>query len=493
MKKKIFFLSVIILVAAFAVSPSYWHQLPMRGGSSTYNVVGDSTKLYASATAMNRVGKIEFSTDLGNSWHLVFEDSLTYEEPFSYFRGFRNPAPGYMYLLYSDGLNKQTDSSTAIVRFDEEAGIPIDTIKFFDEWGQCDLRHFVMQDSISGFLYCQGQAIFTRDGWKSHILYSMRDVEYNEDSTGYKGQYNHPVIKPVMLSKDSFFFLGYDSFDYWTDKENFSYNFFMMVFHPDDSTLEIEKVYEGINIQISADSVIKIRYRDKDIYNQKFPSDWAYINDSTWVYKSPGKKTGQGDCKTLEIFKTTNRGETYRQVCDMDIRSFGLQRIEMRDSLFGIAAGNGGILITKDGGETWQVDSLIYDYDWEPYTDPFWAPRISYVDDMAFIGTFDQGLFKYEEEFGVGIREEQTNLQSPLVYPNPIAPGETINFDFSGRFDSANLQCNALIYDLSGRHIQEIDFYGNSFRLTDDIAPGTYFVVLMSGDEVIAREKINVK
>jgi hypothetical protein len=291
-----------------------------------------------------------------------------------------------------------------------------------------------------------------------------------------------------MIGRDTIFFYGARYNDYLKDPEGYQYHYFLMMIDSASSEYEIKQLTDGTNIKISNDSIHKMTWSNEDYHFRRV--DCCYINDTTWIYAASGKDTGYGQCSTLEIFKTTNRGKYFYQVCNMDINAFGLYEIDFLNEDFGVAVGNAAALITTDGGETWTVDNERYTYEWEIFDPNQYqaGAHISFVEEMAFIGCWNTGVFKYEETFGASVDDKQSELDPCLVYPNPSQPGEMLNFKLSKFFSG-----EAFVYDLYGKKVQQVGFFGNSFRLREDIAPGTYLVCLMSGGEVVAREKINVK
>jgi len=73
------------------------------------------------------------------------------------------------------------------------------------------------------------------------------------------------------------------------------------------------------------------------------------------------------------------------------------------------------------------------------------------------------------------------------IYPNPAHSGDMVTIDYPQYING-----EILIHDIYGKHIDKVNFIGNSFRLKDGIPKGTYFIVISSNGEVLGREKFLV-
>lgn len=486
MKQKHFFILTTLLIFAAVSAGAYWRQLHFYQVQSNvgYNVVGDSNTLYIGYSISGQPGIFK-SEDMGKSWEKIYQEPFDVPAPFRDYWGMEYPAPGHMYFLY--GMRQiNMDTAVCIKRFDERLGQVVDSIVIDTVSGFVREDDFSMFDSLNGILVCGYGLHITRDGWKSYYLHNRFEKGYNEDSTRWLSDFKYVMNQVDMLSKDTIFFHGYNFDLALQDRDKEVYSFHYMVLDPGDTTYTVTKLTDGQQIKLGPDSIRRVKGNPDLLHAALY--DYCYINDSTWIYAARGKDTGSGQCRTLEIYKTTNAGKFFYQVCNMDINAYGLSKIDFLNENFGVAAGNSCIVVTKDGGETWMVDTSMYKYNWEDYKDPVWGVHISIVDEMIFLGSWNAGVFKYEEEFGVGVKEDQMKPKECLIYPNPSTPGEILNFKLSKFFSG-----KAFVYDIYGKKVQQVGFFGNSFRLTEDIAPGTYLVCLMSGGKVVAREKINVK
>jgi len=489
MRKTILLCIIILQTTFFANSKGYWHNVLSKDikYSVAYNVVGDSSSIYLAGIADGwPTVYVNKSTNLGKTWNVVYKEEGPKYPPYSYFRGLVYPAPGYMYLLFSEGrdISANKKAGTGIKRLDERTGKIVDSVIIEDKYGQANLTSFCMFDSLNGLLYNNALLSITHDGWKSFVLHDIRNGYYNEDSSEYISYYQHYIYDIQPLAMNTFMFRGCTLTDVLQDDYVWD-DFCKMTLHDGDSTFTYENITNGIRIKINDDSVHTLT--QNSIIYYKRPTDFAYINDSTWVYTAPGKKTGYGQCYTLEIFKTTNRGKYFFQVCNMDLQAYGLHRIKFKDEKNGLATGNSAVLRTTDGGDTWFADTALYNKDWTKFPESAgpWNVHISYADGMEFLGCFSVGVFKYETEFGAGAIDEKQ--KSHLVYPNPAHSGDMVTIDYPEYING-----EILIHDIYGKHIDKVNFIGNSFRLKEGIPKGTYFIVISSNGEVLGREKFIV-
>jgi len=496
MRRTIILFILMFITNNFAYSQGYWHQIleDEKRYSVAYNIVGDSSVLYTAGItkSLDNVG-IYKSTNLGKTWNIIYKEEGPKFPPYAYFRGLEYPAPGYMYLVFSKNLMdyEYTPDSiragTSIKRLDERTGQIVDSIVIETKNGTTNLdigATFEMYDSLNGIICNGGELSITHDGWKSFKKFEFNIDNYDTNRAEDKNYFQHVMYWIHMISRDSLFFRGHTWSEYLQSKDGW-YDFCLMILNEGDTTFTYENLTKGIRLKITNDSIHTLSNKSEIYY--KRPVDFAYINDSTWVYTAPGKRTGYGKCETLEIFKTKNRGKYFEQVCLMDLQAFGLNRIKFKDAQNGLAVGNSASLRTTDGGETWFADTAFYYKDWTKTRsgDGIWNVHINYADGMEFLGCFSVGVFKYETEFGAGAIDEKQ--KSHLVYPNPAHSGDMVTIDYPEYING-----EILIHDIYGKHIDKVNFIGNSFRLKEGIPKGTYFIVISSNGEVLGREKFIV-
>jgi hypothetical protein len=155
----------------------------------------------------------------------------------------------------------------------------------------------------------------------------------------------------------------------------------------------------------------------------------------------------------------------------------------------GIATGAWGkILRTTDGGETWKQEygrSTSMTTGEPRFMD---APVLSidYFGTKPIISTRGFGYLFWKEKYPTAVKEEERFTHS-IVYPNPAQAGHLLSIDIPQGKHTAR------IFNLQGMLIQESNVAAKSFILYPNISAGTYFLVIESGGEIIAREKFIVE
>jgi hypothetical protein len=490
MKKNLLVFAVLIFaVSASAFSENYWHNLTGDiGSNAVYGISGDSSNLYVIHSSLQKTFA-EKSSDMGKTWERVYQKTGMHinDYPFEDLTATQYIGNGKMFLMYSNTDESYGDRGIGILKMNVDTGERLDSVVLSRKYGYAEQHDFIMYDSLYGVLVSSGLMWITRDGWQSFDFYNLYDGEFNKDSTEYYADFQCIMNAIHIIGKDTIFFDGYQYNEYLQNRDSVRGDYQIMFINPNDKSITYEKLTDGINIQITPDSIHRV------IRNSEWrlrPRNIAYLNDSTWLFLSNGRKTGYGNCKTLEIFKTSNRGKIFRQVCNMDPDEFGLHRIAFKDEMNGIATGNGVILLTSDGGETWELNTVsnLYEKNWEQETSYLFNLFPSYIDDMTFLGCFGTGVYKLEEEFGVGVSESNLQTTSSLIYPNPAAPGEKINFNSPGRIFG-----EARIYDLKGNLVFQTPVSDNSILLKPGMLRGTYLLAVRSRGEIVFRSMFVVE
>lgn len=222
----------------------------------------------------------------------------------------------------------------------------------------------------------------------------------------------------------------------------------------------------------------------------------------------------------------------------MPPEDFGsVHRVSFKDSLYGVIEGSGGIAITTDGGNSWNIkqkpNSLFYT-EMNPYNGYLYSN--SYVDRIARIARsvdlgdsweyFDNPSYRYFNDFSFtdsktiwacGINqsivlgrgdepttgfikdgEETHNHPNKFElfqnYPNPFNPSTTISYSLrqSGK---VTLE----IYDIEGAKVKIIEegFRGSGNYTISfdgrDLASGTYIYRLKVNDKYISKKMVIIK
>lgn len=124
------------------------------------------------------------------------------------------------------------------------------------------------------------------------------------------------------------------------------------------------------------------------------------------------------------LYKTTNAGVTWTQ---LPIYQYGIQDILFVDENQGWAASYQGILITRDGGLSWQTELPTSGY--------FQFFRFARVPNgRLWVGGSNGAILKYSSDVMVGVTERTTNnLPKDFLlfqnYPNPFNPSTEIGYD----------------------------------------------------------------
>ncbi len=110
-------------------------------------------------------------------------------------------------------------------------------------------------------------------------------------------------------------------------------------------------------------------------------SDISYQDENTWYIACVGPSTGLGDTRFNVLYKTTDGGDSWKKIMDnKDPLDFGLEGVSFHDELNGIVLTDNNILMTSDGGNTWDIQTLPFDSYNERY-----SKAIFYDTDKAIV------------------------------------------------------------------------------------------------------------
>ena len=348
---------------------------------------------------------------------------------------------------------------------DERTGIVVDSVDFGFEYKSGQPIFFNMMDSINGIIYYRGKTFISQDGWQTYLTV-LRGGIYTEDSI-YRG-YGMRLILSQMLSPDSVFFYG----DGYIDSLKRGYSFNKLIIE-EDSIFRYEKF---------ADTVFDAKF---------FGGVRAFtrFSDTLIYFVQHGRQTGYGNCREFEIFKMSGPEHKVTQIYRKNVHGFfGLEDLEFIDENNAIAAGDGVIITTSDGGNTWEIDTVFYDNGLMPgfKNSWWWNPRIDYVDGMVFITSYNMGVWRYGEYTPEAISEEE--YIHPKIYPNPVQAGQVLNIE-----NRSFLYATAYIYDIQGNEVDAFDFNGSAIPIRSDLPPGAYILVVEENGKYPVREKFIVE
>ena len=416
---------------------------------------GDSSVVY-SGVSKSGWAQILKTTNLGKTWGIAYTEWVddnnhhTSLYPFRDVRIIQHPAPGYTYLLY-DGCG--------LKHLDERAGTIVDSVDFGFESGQS--IYFNMMDSINGIIYHKGKTFVTHNGWITYDSTKL-NAYYND-----KGEVRGYGISPSllqMLSPDTVLIYG----DGYIDSLSRGFSFNKLIIG-ENSIFRYEKF---------ADTVF-------DVSAIGWCTAFKRFSDTLIYFTMKGRKTGYGNCREFEIYKMSGPEHKITQIYRKNVHGFfGLEDLQFIDEKNAIAAGDGVIITTSDGGNTWEIDTVFYDNglmsgfknSW------WWNPRIDYVDGMIFITSYNMGVWRYGEYTPEAISEEE--YIHPKIYPNPVQAGQILHIE-----SRSFLHAKAYIYDIQGNEVDSFDFYGNSLPIRADLPAGAYFLIVEENGKYPVREK----
>lgn len=196
---------------------------------------------------------------------------------------------------------------------------------------------------------------------------------------------------------------------------------------------------------------------------QTIPNVTDYIYDFYFVNSSTGFFTTTG-----RIFKTTNSGNNWYEVCETT-DSFGywsdIWSIQFLNEYVGYAAASQGkVLKTTDAGNTWKVYNSITNYG-------FYDLYFTDVNTGYFVGSGGV-IIKTTNGCGnpIGIEPISTNIPNEYKlyqnYPNPFNPSTKIKFSIPNSANGKNELTTLKIYDILGKEI--------AIPVNELLAPGEY-------------------
>ena len=452
-----------LCVSTNIYSKQYLHQTYLdttNASDSGMTTWGDSSVIYT-AFAKNDLPRVLKSNDLGYTWDMVYDEWIDINNHYPltgvYFsiEFIEHPAPGYTYLLYRN---------CGLKHLDERTGEIVDSVDFgFEVVTTWKGLAFDMRDSVNGIIYHRTKTFVTNDGWKTFKTSKTGSVE--DDDGNYIG-FGMVPSRLHMLSSDTVLFWGYCYIDSLTRPHSFN-----KLIIEDDSIFRYEKY---------ADTLLDVNLIDG-------VRAFEYFSDTLMYFVAGGRRNGNGQCKELEIFKMTGPDHKITQIYRKNIPRgfFGLEDLAFKDEMNGVAVGDGIIIITSDGGDTWEIDTVFYTEKWDGNQSYWWNPRVDFVDNMLFIGTFNEGLWKWEDE-KQSIKEEK--YIHPKIYPNPVQAGQKLNIQ-----NKSFLFAQAYIYDIQGNEVDSFDFNGSAIPIRSDLPAGAYILIVEENGKYPVREKFIVE
>ncbi len=394
------------------------------------------------------------SEDGGNSWirktwvDMINVSSVNYCFRIAY------PHKGYLFAALEDNwIIKTRDDLKTIeyIKIEDEKRDERD--KFF--------RFLTMKDTLFGIAGSEGALYFTHDGWQSYYRdTNLKKIEYGNYTLSYGASYGNPIYILDSLR----YIIKVTLTDLTIPIEELDNNNL-------DYKLGIAHTYDGgKNWEFIEMSSGRAEFRN--IYRFFFQTDkigWAV-----------GVSGDGKDGKVGTIYKTTDGGKTwqinYETPKGLKLRN-SLREIEFINDKCGIVVGTDGlILVTYDGGETWNDESM-FEYGDLVKSQIFGVQFISTIGKRIILGTLKDGIYKGTFPAAVSVNDYKSPGFS--IFPNPAS--DFINITIDNETDLLTREVQIL--DLLGLVVSKSELTDGNNRIDISNLPrGTYFIKV--GDKV---------
>jgi photosystem II stability/assembly factor-like uncharacterized protein len=229
-----------------------------------------------------------------------------------------------------------------------------------------------------------------------------------------------------------------------------------------------------------------------------FETGVSFTSPSTG-YAVGRKDTIKGDWQKALIFKTTDGGRTWKRVFAKVLPSRlspipdGFFSIAFANQKKGIAVGRGAIVRTKDGGDTWMLDSIGSSLD-----DRFarlYKPVVYEENDTAELAiTTNRGVVAKYEQFqsktdtsggnntGIGSKGGDPNKASVAIFPNPAQ--SEVHIQWQGQSGA-----NAALYNTQGKRVQSLQLnLGVEAYNLSGLKPGMYLLKIRYENRQLSKK-----
>ncbi len=405
------------------------------------------------------------STDGGESWNEVYSENWNHGDPPEHYPrpqtayDLSHPAKNYVYIQFDMGqIRRSKDNGTT---YDTIIVAPIPNPKnevignfaMYDSLvGACSLLRYMPEGAPYAFTEV---ILFTEDGWDTWQTIKVDSIL--GFPIGTNGGYGNNAFK--FFSKEHWGFIHGR-----TDVGSY------FIFTKDKG-----KTWQKSNRLLG----------DRTLY---LTSVFFINNKLGWI--SASEKNNKGDQRIDLIFKTTDGGEIWELNYKKEMYPiFGLNDIEFKDEMNGIAVGAWGkILRTTDGGETW-----VQEYGENHETDMEGNPvmHVNYFGTKPIISTRGGGFLFWKEKNPASVIS--INDQFSKVYPNPAKTNVSIDFIV----EPENLpNISVELYNLTGIIKSKLDYnvdYNDSNGQgtlncnIENIPNGYYIIVIDNGKHKVAK------
>ena len=302
----------IFLVFLYLNTSSYsneWEEVFQLDGIPQGLETPDTNNCYI-FTTLGIENRVYRSNDQGKNWKLLYEDFF---DEFEIQFGDMISVPDTSNIFCAT-TSKMFKSSNGGVSFEK---VDLGDIIYF--------RELKMRTSEVGAMTNIDIRI-TKDGWETYKIF-----DFDKDSAYFSYYYPRFVNDSILYALACDVTTG---------------NYLIYLLKLNINTFEYE-----LNFIINSDAI----FRDLCVVNQKI------------IFAAGKFRATNGGSGNDVIYKSTDAGRTWRCVLDIrptsnnlpEIDPFGIQSIDFKDSLTGIAVGSGKILYTYDSGESWTYEDKL--------------------------------------------------------------------------------------------------------------------------------------
>ncbi len=404
------FLVGLFLISSFAFSQSDWKPIDIDRKINNIHSFGEDT-VYAGAQNVE-FHELYKSTDKGINWEMVFQSKAFNQEP----------EIEYKYLLNLERYEALSPKhhyfsvwEHEVIRISNDSGKTFQDVYFNDDYNDNSfITGLAMYDSLRGIAVSSKFKIYTTtDGWKTF------------DTTTIDHIYGYGKLMYFLNKSEVFMFRN-------------------------DSKIE------SFNIETKKFEPISEEGGDNDdIYQIE---EYCFI-DSNLIFGAGSRKNDVGNQRIDIIFKSKDGGRNWEKIYYQENEPiFGLKTIDFYDRNNGVAVGFLKILITNDGGKTWKVDDV------PPEMGTYQIINsVEWVGKTPIIGTFNDGMFRYEGDYFDFDRQEPKEFYfTRSSETNYCYNSEPIELDImmpkGGNYDGTGIENNLFNPSVAGSGSHQISY-----------------------------------
>ncbi len=402
------FLVGLFLISSFAFSQSDWKPIDIDRKINNIHSFGEDT-VYAGA---QNEGKHELyrSTDKGINWEMMYQSKGIYEE--TEYGALLNIE---QYITHNPKYHYMTMWEHEVIRISSDSGRTFTNVFFNDDYNDNSfITNLAMYDSMRGIAISSNQNIYTTtNGWKTFDTTS-RDYNY-----GYKESNYFINENEVLLQRYGGLI---EAFNILTKKGR-------VIYDEDENSQDIHDIEEFC------------------------------IIDDNFIYGAGYESNGVGDQRIDVILKSADFGKSWEKIYYQENEPiFGLKTIDFYDRNNGVAVGFLKILITNDGGKTWKVDDV------PPEMGTYQIINsVEWVGKTPIIGTFNDGMFRYEGDYFDFDRQEPKEFYfTRSSETNYCYNSEPIELDImmpkGGNYDGTGIENNLFNPSVAGSGSHQISY-----------------------------------